>query len=249
MLLPVRVRSLAHCHVDGVRCGGSHTVVLVRPRSPADVAADAKDVPDDDGDDDCDVKSLRGGGSAKSEFADKTIAAGSFGHSKAVNSRDDAKTQLGLEAKAGADSKSHGGKEGSVGTAEGAAPSSSSAVAQALASYETDELTAQCISWARHRRIAEIEYALSRGSDVDVKDASGNTMLIVAAQNGHRAVLEALVTLKADLNVTNAKGNSALHYLFAYGFQAEAEMLISKGADDYAQNLEGYTCYEMGLID
>jgi ankyrin repeat protein len=82
-----------------------------------------------------------------------------------------------------------------------------------------------------------------------VKDASGNTMLIVAAQNGHRAVLEALVTLKADLNVTNAKGNSALHYLFAYGFQAEAEMLISKGADDYAQNLEGYTCYEMGLID
>ena len=265
VLLPIRVRSLAGYHVEGVRCGGSHNIVLVRPRS-----SDAKGIPDDDdGDDDngsgrlpvtSDAQAKPRSGAAKSEFADKTIATGGFGYSQPVNSREDAKTSLRHGAKDSTDQMRQD-KEGdpagkAVGTVVAAAAASqapatasSSAVAQTLASYEVDELAAQCVSWARHCRVDEIAYALSRGADINVRDASGNTMLIVAAQNGHRPVLELLVDRGADLNVTNAKGNSALHYLFAYGFQAEADLLISKGADDYAQNLEGYTCYEMGLID
>ena len=279
MLLPVRVRSLSSYHVDGVRCGGSHTVVIVRPRSSADnVAADAKAVPDDDDDDDDGrvraTSDAQGKHSDldKREFADKTIATGGFGQSKAVNSRDDAKTQLRRDAKVDAAAKAQGQVHDKEGPGDGLSNSSSSSsssaggtaastrggaaaaaaastVAQTLATYDTPELTAQCISWARHSRLAEIEYALTRGADINVRDASGNTMLIVAAQNGLRDVLQLLVDRGADINVTNAKGNSALHYLFAYGFQSEADLLISKGADDYAQNLEGYTCYEMGLID
>ena len=116
--------------------------------------------------------------------------------------------------------------------------SSSSSVAEALSTCETDELAAQCISWSRHRRVEEIEYALTRGVDIDVRDAVGNTMLIVAAQNRSTAVLNILVDRGANLNIANAKGNTALHYLFAYGFDAEAKWLIAQGADDYAQNLE-----------
>ena len=156
---------------------------------------------------------------------------------KEVNSKEDAKVHWqGIDGKdTAATIDTMSGRNSAVTAAPS---SSSSSVAEALSTCETDELAAQCISWSRHRRVEEIEYALTRGVDIDVKDAAGNTMLIVAAQNRSTTVLNTLVDRGADLNIANAKGNTALHYLFAYGFEAEAEWLIAQGADDYAQNLE-----------
>ena len=249
VLLPVRVRALAAFHVDSVRCGGNHNVVFVRARS---IDAETKDC-NSTAQDKAVVaaESLLVSPAKKAEkeqdkgkgrdFAvDKAVATGGFGlqpnsssRGKEVNSKEDAKVYWQADGKAAADqsttttpiSSSHAG-------------SSSSSVAEALSTCETDELSAQCISWSRHRRVEEIEYALTRGVDIDVRDAAGNTMLIVAAQNRSTTVISALVNKGADLNIANAKGNTALHYLFAYGFEAEAEWLIAQGADDYAQNLE-----------
>jgi len=176
--------------------------------------------------DDGDEKDAPDSDAKSHKMADAVVANGSFGaarHSGPVNSRQDAKA----EPKTGTD------------------------VAATLATYDTDELTAQCISWARHRRTAEIDYALSRGADVNVRDASGATMLMVAAQAGHAATLRLLIDRKADLNLQNNKGFTALHLLFAHGFEALADVLVEAGADDLLPNLEGFTCYELadGLID
>lgn len=166
---------------------------------------------------------------------------------KEVNSKEDAKVHgNGIDGKTAAAAVDQSitamdiapDNNNNTTTVAAAPSSSSSSVAEALSTCETDELAAQCISWSRHRRMDEIEYALSRGVDINVQDSMGNTMLIVAAQNRSTAVLNTLADRGADLNIANTKGNTALHYLFAYGFEAEAEWLIAQGADDYAQNLE-----------
>ena len=264
MLLPVRVRALAAFHVDSVRCGGNHNVVFVRARS---TDAETKDCDSTAQDKAATGESLLVSPSKKTsvketghgqDFAvDKAVATGGFGllpnsnSSSSSSSRSSGPAAIGKEVNSKEDAKVHWqGNDGkdtatTIDTSSGrnsvvaAAPSSSSSsVAEALSTCETDELAAQCISWSRHRRVEEIEYALTRGVDIDVKDAAGNTMLIVAAQNRSTTVLNTLVDRGADLNIANAKGNTALHYLFAYGFEAEAEWLIAQGADDYAQNLE-----------
>jgi ankyrin repeat protein len=102
------------------------------------------------------------------------------------------------------------------------------------------------ISWSRHKKLAELEAALAMGPqvEVNVRDAAGNTPLIVACQNGHAAVAQLLVRHHADVRCANKKGNTALHFCFAYGFEELGEYLILQGADEYAQNAEGLTCYE-----
>lgn len=164
------------------------------------------------------------------KLADTVVAHGSFG---------------------GVGGRSGGGEPVSSRQDAKAESKSDPAMAAALATYDTDELTAQCIGWARHRRAAEIDYALSRGADVNVRDAGGNTMLMVAAQAGHTATLRLLIDRNADLNLQNNKGFTALHLLFSHGFEALADLLVAAGADDLLPNLEGFTCYELadGLID
>lgn len=58
-----------------------------------------------------------------------------------------------------------------------------------------------------------------RGIPADVRDAHGNTILLVACQNGLKRVLKTALRRGADVNATNARGNTALHYCFAFGEQ------------------------------
>ena len=111
---------------------------------------------------------------------------------------------------------------------------------------DSDQLQSVLFSWCRHNKVAEMTYALlNRGIFVDSRDASGNTPLMVACQNGHQGLCQMLVEkAKADLNLKNSKGNTALHFCFAFGFQSLGEYLIAKGADEFATNEDGLTCYE-----
>lgn len=100
-------------------------------------------------------------------------------------------------------------------------------------------------SLARHNRVDEIERVLKRGIPPDVRDEYGNTILIIACQNGHKRVAKAALRRGCDINAINARGNTGLHFCFAYGYgDTLGAYLISKGADPGIVNTFGLTCYQ-----
>jgi len=116
-----------------------------------------------------------------------------------------------------------------------------------LSSQGPEELSSQLISWCRHKKVQYVLHALENGADVNTRDASGNTPLIVCAQNGHTSLCHLLVERGAQINAANHKANTAVHYALAYGFQDVTEFLISNGGDDTAVNIDGLTPYELRL--
>lgn len=91
----------------------------------------------------------------------------------------------------------------------------------------------------------QVERLLDRGVPVNVRDSSGNTILIIASQNGHKRVAKCALRRGADINAKNYKGNTPLHFCFTYGYgDTLGQYMISKGADPAIRNNTGLTCYE-----
>jgi ankyrin repeat protein len=83
------------------------------------------------------------------------------------------------------------------------------------------------------------------GFNVNSEDERGNTLLIIAAQNSNKRLVEMLLLRGAHINHQNAQGNTALH--FALSFDPEGnlgEYLIEHGADDSIENIDGLTPYD-----
>lgn len=227
VLTPQRVKSLAQFNVEQVRCGGGHTIIFANSRSSSTgLSRQDDDMLSADG------KSPRlsnhdnsdGGLSGRVVITDSPGAG-----SKEIEVPLESKWSSGLRASSFGFTDSGGNV----------------AMSASLASADSDELTAQLVSWSRHKKLAELEYALCRsGVDVNIRDSAGNTPLIVACQNGHTSVAKLLVTHHADINSQNQRGNTPLHYCYAYGFEELGDFLISIGADEFAVNGEGLTCYE-----
>ncbi len=113
-------------------------------------------------------------------------------------------------------------------------------------------------SQARNGRLKRLEESLNLGEfciqpsrltllgfNIDTEDSKGNTLLLIAAQNSNRKMVELLVARGAAINHQNAQGNTALH--FAMSFDREgliAEYLIQSGADDTIENVDGLTPYD-----
>ena len=100
-------------------------------------------------------------------------------------------------------------------------------------------------SQARNGRNKRVEESLNLGFPIDTEDEKGNTLLLVAAQNSNKRLVEMLLVRGANVNHQNATGNTALH--FALAFDAEGtlgEYLIEHGADDTIENLDGLTTYD-----
>lgn len=55
------------------------------------------------------------------------------------------------------------------------------------------------------------------GVPADVRDDHGNTILLVACQNGHKRALKVALRRGADINAKNSRGNTALHFFYAFG--------------------------------
>ena len=109
-------------------------------------------------------------------------------------------------------------------------------VMQTFLDYELEEI----FSFARHGRCEEIEKLLDRGLPVDVRDEFGNTLLIIACQNGNKRVAKSVLRRGANINSRNFKGNTGLHFCYQYGYgESLGQYLISKGADPDARNNAG----------
>ena len=55
---------------------------------------------------------------------------------------------------------------------------------------------------------------LNLGLPVDVRDNYGNTILVIACQNGNKRVAKAVLRRGANINARNHKGNTPLHYCY-----------------------------------
>ncbi|GBG31159.1 Ankyrin repeat domain-containing protein 1 [Hondaea fermentalgiana] len=96
----------------------------------------------------------------------------------------------------------------------------------------------------KNLNMERLEEAIEFGVNVAERDENGNTLFLMAAQQGSKRFVKFLLRRGADINAQNLQGNTALHYCFQYSYNELAEYLISKGADDSLLNKDGLTAYE-----
>ena len=106
------------------------------------------------------------------------------------------------------------------------------------------ELRHRAFQAVRNAKIEDLEECMDEGVSVDDRYENGNTLLLLAAQQGLKKIVKFLLRRGAEINDRNLAGNTVLHYCFQYRFNDLAEYLIGKGADDSLLNQDGMTCYE-----
>lgn len=79
---------------------------------------------------------------------------------------------------------------------------------------------------------------LARGLDPDTVDASGNTLLILAARDGNAETVEALLKYRPRIGYRNLAGDSALMLAVLRGHAAVVDVLLAGGAP---LNHDGWT--------
>ena len=94
---------------------------------------------------------------------------------------------------------------------------------------------------ARFGDVEEARRLLAAGADVEAKDNSGWTALMLAAQNGHVGVVQALLAARADVNAVCHSGWTALMLAALYGHVGAVQALLNAGADLTITNNAGQT--------
>lgn len=91
--------------------------------------------------------------------------------------------------------------------------------------------------------------AIDQGSPVDLTDAHGNTLLMLAAYHGHAALVEALAQRGADVNRQNDRGQSPLAGAVFKRSDEVIRALIAFGADPDAGEPSARAAAEMFGVD
>ena len=65
----------------------------------------------------------------------------------------------------------------------------------------------------------------------EMVNQDGQTILHVAAENGHRDEVEYLIDFGFDVNARDSQGNTALHLAVSHGWEKMVEVLVDAGAD------------------
>jgi hypothetical protein len=78
-------------------------------------------------------------------------------------------------------------------------------------------------------------------TDIDIRDASGNTLLVTACQYGKTDIVEQLLNRGADPSAINEAGACGLHYAAHMGMTQLARLLLQSGANA-SQQETAYGC-------
>jgi len=108
-----------------------------------------------------------------------------------------------------------------------------------------DPVTKAILAIKNHNLSVLEEVLDSEGDlDIDTRDQHGNTLFILACQQGSKKLAKFLLRRGSYINAQNHGGNTALHYLHEYSHKNMADWLVRKGADDTLVNKAGNTVYE-----
>ncbi|MBF4163125.1 ankyrin repeat domain-containing protein [Nocardioides acrostichi] len=98
-------------------------------------------------------------------------------------------------------------------------------------SPEAVELAHQLLDCAREGAAERLLAYVDAGVPVDLTDASGNTLLMLAAYHGHAHLVAALAQRGADVNRLNDRGQSPLAGAVFKAEDDVARVLVETGAD------------------
>jgi len=95
-----------------------------------------------------------------------------------------------------------------------------------------------------------MQYLLQHKADPNIRDAKGNTPLMLAALAGREDLVDLLLTFKANPNLANQSGQTPLILAVNARNEAIARTLIAKGADpDQPDNMAGLSARDYALRD
>lgn len=93
------------------------------------------------------------------------------------------------------------------------------------------EIAHQMFDLARAGRTEELDAYVEAGVPVDLTDAAGNTLLMLAAYHGHAGTVAMLAERGADVNRLNDRGQSPLAGAVFKAEREVVEALLEVGAD------------------
>jgi uncharacterized protein len=93
------------------------------------------------------------------------------------------------------------------------------------------ELAHQLLDLARAGHAQRLAAYVDAGVPVDLTDASGNTLLMLAAYHGHAATVAVLADRGADVDRLNDRGQSPLAGAVFKGEDEVVAELVARGAD------------------
>lgn len=116
---------------------------------------------------------------------------------------------------------------------------------------DTMDPITKAIMAVKNHNLPGLEEVLDSEGDIDIdtRDQHGNTLFILACQQGSKKLAKFLLRRGSYINAQNHAGNTALHYLHEYNHTNLAEWLMRKGADDTVRNKYGMPCYEGVISD
>lgn len=100
-----------------------------------------------------------------------------------------------------------------------------------LSPEQQERVRAVAADLARQDRTDELMEFLDHGLPVDTLDAQGNSLLMLAAYNGSKATVGALLDRGADLDLRNARDQSVVAGALFKGEDEIVVLLRAAGAD------------------
>ncbi|GAA2737997.1 ankyrin repeat domain-containing protein [Pedococcus aerophilus] len=96
---------------------------------------------------------------------------------------------------------------------------------------ELVEVAHACFDFARHGDTPRLLAYVAAGVPVDLTDASGNTLLMLAAYHGHADAVLGLAAAGAEVDRTNDRGQTPLAGAVFKGEDDVVRALLQHGAD------------------
>lgn len=95
------------------------------------------------------------------------------------------------------------------------------------------ELASRLFDMARNGDATLLDY-LNHGVDADLANEDGNTLLMLAAYNGHAELVGGLAEKGASIDKPNERGQTPLAGAVFKKYEGVVEKLIAAGADPHA---------------